>query len=206
VDGDGAETLLFHRGDALRAFQTIVNTAFRRELGDARKVLVDCQGFRRDKDAELKQMAKFLAEKVLTSGTAQEIGPLNSYEREQLALLRARVTDNLQPVLNKLPADQKKALLTKLEQIGGNAELELVKVRTALDEKQYDEARTLLSAVSAKIPADAKPETLVEEAFLRSVSRRPTLAETLEAPVILTSFRAAGRWPTPLNGCSSCER
>ena len=58
VDGDGAETLLFHRGDALRAFQTIVNT-----------------------DAELKQMAKFLAEKVLTSGTPQEIGPLNSYER-----------------------------------------------------------------------------------------------------------------------------
>jgi spoIIIJ-associated protein len=44
-------------------------------------VLVDCQGFRRDKDAELKQMAKFLAEKVLSSGTPQEIGPLNSYER-----------------------------------------------------------------------------------------------------------------------------
>ena len=30
--------------------------------------------------------------------------------------------------------------------------------------------------------------------------------ETLEAPGILTSFRAAGRWPTPLNGCNSCER
>jgi spoIIIJ-associated protein len=81
VDGDGAETLLFHRGDALRAFQTIVNTTFRRELGDTRKVLVDCQGFRRDKDAELKQMATFLAEKVRASGAPQEIGPLNSYER-----------------------------------------------------------------------------------------------------------------------------
>ena len=81
VEGEGAEVLLFQRGDGLRALQTLVNTAFRRQLGEDRKVVVDCQGFRRDKDAELKQMAKFLAEKVLTSGTSQEIGPLNSYER-----------------------------------------------------------------------------------------------------------------------------
>jgi spoIIIJ-associated protein len=81
VEGDGAEALLFHRGDALRALQTIVNTAFRRQLGEERKVLVDCQGFRRDKDAELRQMARFLAEKVKSSGVSQEMGPLNSYER-----------------------------------------------------------------------------------------------------------------------------
>jgi spoIIIJ-associated protein len=81
VDGDGSEALLFHRGEALRALQTIVNTAFRRQLGDDRKVLVDCQGFRRDKDAELRQMARFLAEKVKSSGVMQELGPLNSYER-----------------------------------------------------------------------------------------------------------------------------
>lgn len=81
VEGDGAEALLFHRGDALRALQTIVNTAFRRQLGEERRVLVDCQGFRRDKDAELRQMARFLAEKVKSSGLSQELGPLNSYER-----------------------------------------------------------------------------------------------------------------------------
>ena len=81
VDGEGAEALLFHRGEALRALQTIVNTAFRRQLGDERKVLVDCQGFRRDKDAELRQMARFLAEKVKSTGVSQDMGPLNSYER-----------------------------------------------------------------------------------------------------------------------------
>ena len=81
VNGDGAEALLFHRGEALRALQTIVNTAFRRQLGEERKVLVDCQGFRRDKDAELRQMARFLAEKVKAAGVSQEMGPLNSYER-----------------------------------------------------------------------------------------------------------------------------
>jgi spoIIIJ-associated protein len=81
VNGEGSEALLFHRGEALRALQTIVNTAFRRQLGDDRKVLVDCQGFRRDKDAELRQMARFLAEKVKATGVSQEMGPLNSYER-----------------------------------------------------------------------------------------------------------------------------
>ena len=65
IEGEGSEALLFQRGDALRALQTIVNTAFRRQLGEDGKVLVDCQGFRRDKDAELRQMAKFLAQKAL---------------------------------------------------------------------------------------------------------------------------------------------
>jgi spoIIIJ-associated protein len=81
IEGEGAEVLLFQRGDALRALQTIVNTAFRRQLGEERRVVVDCQGFRRDKDAELRQMAIFLGEKALRSGAPQEMGPLNSYER-----------------------------------------------------------------------------------------------------------------------------
>ena len=91
VNGDGSEALLFHRGEALRALQTIVNTAFRRQLGEDRKVLVDCQGFRRDKDAELRQMARFLAEKVRASGASQEMGPLNSYERRIVHMAVAEV-------------------------------------------------------------------------------------------------------------------
>jgi spoIIIJ-associated protein len=81
VQGEGSEALLYQRGEALRALQTIVNTAFRRQLGDERRVLLDCQNFRRDKDAELRQMAKFLADKARRTGVSQEMGPLNSYER-----------------------------------------------------------------------------------------------------------------------------
>ncbi len=91
IEGDGSEAFLFQRGDGLRALQTIVNTAFRRQLGEDGRVLVDCQGFRRDKDAELKQMAKYLAEKVLQNGTAQEMGPLNSYERRIVHLAVAEI-------------------------------------------------------------------------------------------------------------------
>ena len=40
-----------------------------------------CIAFMGDKDAELRQMARFMAEKVRMSGGTQEMGPLNPYER-----------------------------------------------------------------------------------------------------------------------------
>ncbi len=91
IEGEGSEAFLYQRGEALRALQTIVNTAFRRQLGEDGRVLVDCQGFRRDKDAELKQMAKFLAGKVLQNGAPQEMGPLNSYERRIVHMAVAEI-------------------------------------------------------------------------------------------------------------------
>ena len=47
--------------------------------------------FRRGKDNELRQMAKFLAEKAKTSGVEQSIGPLNAYERRLVHLAVAEV-------------------------------------------------------------------------------------------------------------------
>ena len=48
---------------------------------EGRRLVVDCLGYRKGKDAELRQMAIFLGEKAKTTGLAQEIGPLNPYER-----------------------------------------------------------------------------------------------------------------------------
>src|SRR5512145_3177439 len=77
LEGEGSETLLARRGEGLQALQHIVDSAFRKQLGDER-LLVDCMGFRRGKDNELRQMAKFLAEKAKSSGLEQNIGPLNA--------------------------------------------------------------------------------------------------------------------------------
>ena len=90
LNGDGAEALLARRGEGLQALQHIVDSAFRRALGDQR-LLVDCMDFRRGKDNELRQMAKFLAEKAKTSGIEQSIGPLNAYERRLVHLAVAEV-------------------------------------------------------------------------------------------------------------------
>jgi len=81
LQGEDGGLLVRRGGEGLQALQHLVATAFRRQLGDDTRIVVDCNGYRRDKDAELKTMAAFLAEKVKTSGGSQELGPLNPYER-----------------------------------------------------------------------------------------------------------------------------
>lgn len=81
IAGEGGETLLRRKAEALDALQLIVNTAFRRELKDDRSFVVDCLDYRKGKDAELRQMTRFMMEKAKTSGMAQEMGPLNPYSR-----------------------------------------------------------------------------------------------------------------------------
>jgi spoIIIJ-associated protein len=81
LTGDGADTLLRRKGEALDALQVIVNTAFRRDARGDRHYLVDTLGFRKSKDTELRQMTQFLMEKVKATGALQEIGPLNPYAR-----------------------------------------------------------------------------------------------------------------------------
>ena len=74
------------RAEALDALQQIINTAFRRELPDDRSFVVDCMDYRKAKDAELRQMARFMMEKAKTSGASQEMGPLNPYARRLVHL------------------------------------------------------------------------------------------------------------------------
>ncbi|MCX6551013.1 MAG: hypothetical protein NTY02_08415 [Acidobacteria bacterium] len=81
LEGESGELLVRRRGEALNALQQIVASVFRDDLPEGRRIAVDCMGFRQDKDAELRKMAKFLADKAVSSGASQEIGPLNPYER-----------------------------------------------------------------------------------------------------------------------------
>ena len=91
ISGEGGEVLLKRKGEALDALQQIVNTGFRRELDDDRSFVVDCMGYRKGKDDELRQMALFLGGKAKDSGLAQEIGPLNPYERRIVHLAVAEL-------------------------------------------------------------------------------------------------------------------
>jgi spoIIIJ-associated protein len=86
ISGEGSEVLLRKRAEALDALQQIVNTAFRRELKDDRSFVVDCMDYRKAKDAELRQMARFMMDKAKASGVPQEMGPLNPYARRLVHL------------------------------------------------------------------------------------------------------------------------
>lgn len=80
LEGEDGGVLVRRGGEGLQALQHLVATTFRRQLGDDNRIMVDCNGFRRDKDAELRQMAKYMAERARGFGP-QEMGPLNPYER-----------------------------------------------------------------------------------------------------------------------------
>jgi spoIIIJ-associated protein len=93
LSGEGGEVLLRRKAEALEALQQIVNTGFRRDLQDDRSFVVDCMGYRRAKDAELREMARFIAGKAKSSGVPQEIGPLNPYARRIVHLTIAEDPD-----------------------------------------------------------------------------------------------------------------
>lgn len=86
ITGDAADILLRRQGESLDALQVIVNTAIRRDERGDRHYIVDALGFRKDKDAELRQIARDLTQKAKDSGVPQEMGPLNPYARRQVHL------------------------------------------------------------------------------------------------------------------------
>jgi spoIIIJ-associated protein len=92
LEGEDGGVLVRRGGEGLQALQHLVATAFRRQLGDDNRVVVDCNGFRKDKDLELKQMARYMADKARSSGLPQEMGPLNPYERRIVHLAIAEDT------------------------------------------------------------------------------------------------------------------
>lgn len=93
LEGEDGGVLVRRGGEGLQALQHLVATTFRRQLGDDARVLVDCNGFRREKDAELRQMAKFIAQKARDTGIAQEMGPMNPYERRIVHMAIADLSD-----------------------------------------------------------------------------------------------------------------
>jgi spoIIIJ-associated protein len=91
LDGEDGGALTRRQGEALAALQHLVSSVFRHDSIEGRRLVVDCLGYRKAKDTELKQMATFLGEKAKSSGLAQEIGPLNPYERRIVHLAIADI-------------------------------------------------------------------------------------------------------------------
>jgi spoIIIJ-associated protein len=91
LTGDEAELLVRHRGEPLRALQQIVDSSYGRSMESDKRVFVDALEYRKGKDIELRQMAKFLAQKAKDSGMDQQLGPLNPYERRIVHLAVAEI-------------------------------------------------------------------------------------------------------------------
>jgi len=80
MTGPDRDEVLQDRAELLETFQYLLNRIFGPRLDD-RRVVVDCDGFRMRKEAELRQIAQRIAERVRTTGNRETLGLMNPHER-----------------------------------------------------------------------------------------------------------------------------
>ena len=86
LQGDDAHFALVENGELLDAFEVVLFQAFGRELDREHRFIVDADGFRQTRKAELHAMAKFAADQVRKNGRPFTFGVLNNTERRIIHL------------------------------------------------------------------------------------------------------------------------
>ncbi len=95
LNGDDAHYALAENGEMLDAFETLLFQIYGRELDREHRFVVDADGFRQTRKAELHAMARFAAEQVRKNGRPFTFGILNSTERRIIHLTLQKEEDLL---------------------------------------------------------------------------------------------------------------
>ena len=74
--------LIGKHGQTLDALQELARQVVGRQLGQRVRVVVDVQGYRKDRDRQLTDRAIALAEEVAVEGGERELEPMNALERK----------------------------------------------------------------------------------------------------------------------------
>jgi spoIIIJ-associated protein len=80
LEGKGKDLLLEDEGDVLEALEYLLQLMYRRAI-EPRRLVVDCEGYRSDRDRALHDEALALASEVAGDGVPRKMRALNSYER-----------------------------------------------------------------------------------------------------------------------------
>jgi len=80
LEGQGKDLLLEDEGDVLQALEYLLQLMYRRAI-EPRRLVVDCEGYRSDRDRALHDEAMALAAAVAVDGVPRKMRALNSYER-----------------------------------------------------------------------------------------------------------------------------
>lgn len=86
LNGEDSHFALAENGEMLDAFETLLFQIYGRELDRDHRFVVDAEGFRRTRKAELQAMARFAGDHVRKNGTPFTFGVLNSTERRVIHL------------------------------------------------------------------------------------------------------------------------
>lgn len=81
LSGEDAHFALAENGELLDAFETLLFQVYGRQLDREHRFVVDAEGFRKSRKAELHAMARFAADQARKNGRPFTFGVLNSTER-----------------------------------------------------------------------------------------------------------------------------
>ena len=91
--GEDAHIARAENGEMLDALEVILFQVFGRELEREHRFVVDADGYRQTRRAELQAMARFAADQVRKNGRAFTFGVLNSTERRVIHLTLQKEDD-----------------------------------------------------------------------------------------------------------------
>ena len=86
LSGEDSHFALAENGELLDAFETLLFQVYGRQLDREHRFVVDAEGFRKTRRAELHAMARFAADQVRKNGRPFTFGVLNSTERRIIHL------------------------------------------------------------------------------------------------------------------------
>ena len=95
LSGEDSHIALAENGELLDAFEVLLFQTMGRELDREHRFVVDADGFRQTRKAELHAMAKFAANQVRKNGVPFTFGVLNSAERRVIHLSLQQADDLL---------------------------------------------------------------------------------------------------------------
>jgi spoIIIJ-associated protein len=81
INGPDAHFALAENGELLDAFEVVLFQIYGRQIEREHRFVVDAEGFRKTRKAELHAMARFAADQVRKNGRPFTFGVLNSTER-----------------------------------------------------------------------------------------------------------------------------
>jgi spoIIIJ-associated protein len=86
VDGEDRDLLLDKDAELLFALQFLLNRMARRTWPDAGRIQLCCDGYRSQREEELIELAKEVAQQVSSTGEPKRLHPMNPYERRLVHL------------------------------------------------------------------------------------------------------------------------
>ena len=82
IVGSGLQALIGPRGETLDALQELTRLAVAQQTGHRSRLMLDVSGHRQGRRAELAALAADTAKRVLESGEAARLTPMNPFERK----------------------------------------------------------------------------------------------------------------------------